>query len=176
MTHSVLLDDSRMLKPVDQIRREHFVRMVNECPGDKQSDRINVFAERTGMNTDYIRQLMNGKGKSGGRNIGHPGARKLEELLGLEPNSLDQDPTAGAAKPPSTPDIRDAMSGVGRDAIAFALTSLFSSTAVSRPREAQELAASMRTKGKALLRDPFVRHILGILDSAAAAPKAGSRR
>lgn len=157
-----------------ELRRHNFAAAVEKAGG------VPAFCRSTELNPDYVRQLLNGKDVKGGRNIGDRAARKIEALIGKDPNWLDQahGPVAVAqapARPPTVP--RQVENDI--DALRLAVGALFTDLASTRPAEGARLAERIRATVPENFQDRgLLFALLEVLDTGAraAAPAKGRKR
>lgn len=159
-----------------EVRRHNFAAAVEAAGG------VPAFCKKTELNPDYVRQLLNGKDNKGGRNIGDRAARKIEELLGMGRNWLDQvhgpiGMEARESRRVAEPDFQTAQTENSLHAIRLALGALFIEMARSRPAEGARVAETIRATIPENYQDRgLLSGLLEALDAGAAATKAAPAR
>jgi hypothetical protein len=162
-----------------EIRRKNFTVLVQNAGG------IPKFSEKTELNTDYIRQLLNGKENKGGRNIGERVARKVETVLSLPKNWLDhvhteEDERGATTDYPGKNAPSKVLAGVridnDIDAIRHALGAIFTVMGVMRPDEGELVADALRASvPKKFLHQGLIPDLLEALESGRQAAKEALR-
>jgi len=129
-----IADHSGMGKSASEIRRENFASEVAKLGGPAK------FEELYGVNADYIRQLINGAGKSSGRNMGAKAARKMEGILKKPPNWMDHD----HSDPRTDPQVQD-QTDRSIDELSYAVSALVVTTIRVRPAAAKVFSDQLRS-------------------------------
>lgn len=153
-TNSRTLDHPDMPKSAAEIRRENFAAEVEKAGGAQK------FADLHEGNVDYVRQMLNGKGVKGGRNIGDRSARRIEGYLKKPKNWLDQDHSD-----PRSPALVTNQAENDVDALRFFAAALTAAMAAIRPGEGAAVAATLRKKApKKFVENGLLKELLQVLD------------
>lgn len=162
--NSNLLDDCGMAMSCAEIRRRNYAAEVDKAGG------VDRFFDKYGTNPDYVRQLLNGKGVKGGRNIGDRAARKIEKMLNRPENWMDQDHTEKRS-----PALALNQGENDVDALRFFAAALTATMAIMRPAEARAVAAAIRLEAPdKFAKNGLLKTLLKVLDKAKKA-KTGPR-